>query len=146
MATKSTWIKITQFTSYFSNLLLHDCETNYLDIKLNIETQSHLNYLMWRDKIYIPQLWTYKLYNSYILKCGPKHGARPTLAENLLTKTHKQEKLNLRNAASKDTTLQSTQAFSTLPHTHGENEKLEIWKYFFLEKNGKKLEKMEKFM
>ena len=88
---------------------------------------------MGRDKICIPQLWTYKLYNSYIWKCGP----RPTLAENLLTKTHKQEKLNLRNAASKDTTLQSTQAFSTLPHTHGENEKLEIWKKIFLEKTGK---------
>ena len=54
--------------------------------------------------------------------------------DTLLTKTHQQEKLQ--NVASKDTTLRSTQAFSTLPYTHGENENMEIWKYFF----GKKLE------
>ena len=53
-----------------------------------------------------------------------------------------EKKLNLQNIASKDTTLRSTQVFSTLPYTNGENEKLEIWKYFF----WKKLEKMEIFM
>ena len=30
--------------------------------------------------------------DSYKSKCGPKHGARPTPADNLLTKTHWQEK------------------------------------------------------
>ena len=41
------------------------------------------------------------------------------------------------NSASKDTTLPSTQAFLSLPYTYGENEKLEIWRNFFLEKIGK---------
>ena len=88
-------------------------------------TRHYKTTLMWRT-----QNWD----NSYISKCGPKRGARPTLAENLLTKTHQQEKLNLTNVASKDTTLRSTQVFSTLPYTYGENENMEIWKYFFWKK------------
>ena len=82
---------------------------------------------MWRT-----QNWD----NSYISKCGPKLGARPTLAENLLTKTHQQEKLNLTNVASKDTTLRSTQVFSTLPYTHGENKNWKSGENKFLEKIG----------
>ena len=43
-------------------------------------------------------------------------------------------KTKFTNVASKDTTLRPTQVFSTLPYTYGENENMEIWKYFFWKK------------
>ena len=69
----------------------------------------------------------YKSGRFLISKCGP----RQTPADNLLW--HGATGKN-NNYASKDTTLPSTQAFLSLLYTCGENEKLEIWRNFFLEK------------
>ena len=39
--------------------------------------------------------------------------------------------INQNTPTGKTTTLRSTQVFSTLPYTYGENENMEILKYFF---------------
>ena len=71
--------------------------------------------------------------NSYISKCG----ARPTPADNLLTKTQWQEKPRFNKCCKQGYNTPVYPSIFNTPVHHGENEKLEIWRKFFLEKNGK---------
>ena len=90
-------------------------------------TRHYKTTLMWRT-----QNWD----NSYISKCGPKRGARPTLAENLLTKTHQQEKQFNKMLQAR---IQHSGLLKYFQDSRTPMEKMKIWKSgnIFFGKNWK---------